>query len=97
MCGAPALPSVVDTSTNWREGTMTGDHEGWRDDTGARPVTRPYHYSIGHHPRVFRLDAEEGWCWACGCGSSGHSTPAPGQRAATLAAVAHVHSRPAAR
>ncbi len=54
---------------------------------------RPYRYSIWHHPRVFRSRARPGWTWQCGCGSSSPESAPVDQRAATLAAIAHVHSR----
>jgi hypothetical protein len=70
---------------------------GWGAAADERPGAPRYRYSIWHHPRVFRLRTEDAWCWQCGCGSSGHAVPQPGQRAAALAAIAHVHSRPVAR
>jgi hypothetical protein len=75
---------------------MSGERNDWGCKTGARPVTR-YRYSIWHHPRVFRVVSQDGWCWQCGCGSSNHAVPASGQRAAALAAIAHVHSQPGVR
>jgi hypothetical protein len=63
----------------------------------AAKSRQPYRYSIWHHPRVFRSSNLPGWTWECGCGSSSHAFPHVGQRAATLAAIAHVHSRVAYR
>jgi hypothetical protein len=58
---------------------------------------QPYRYSIWHHPRVFRSSNRPGWTWQCGCGSSSPAATLADQRAAALAAIAHVHSRSAYR
>jgi hypothetical protein len=76
---------------------MSTQTESRAEQTRTASSSRPYRYSIWHHPRVFRSRARPGWTWQCRCGSwSAESTPLD-QRTATLAAIAHVHSRAAHR
>ena len=76
---------------------MSG-HVDTREDWARAPMSpRPYRYNIWHHPRVFRSSYQTGWTWKCGCGSSSHEALPGSQRAAALAAIAHVHSQAAGR
>jgi hypothetical protein len=76
---------------------MSG-HVDTREARSRASVSAPrYRYNIWHHPRVFRSSHQTGWAWECGCGSSSHEAHPGSQRAAALAAIAHVHSQAAGR